>query len=111
MMRRGRHPVLKREGLAPLIMCTFIIRLSPSIARFFRERDSGDIGALGNFWDQVFRLDISRPHCYRCFPFAAYRIPGAVYHVTSRGNEKKPSSPNHLGLHDSSVSRIVKGER
>jgi hypothetical protein len=47
MMRRGRHPVLKREGLAPLIMCTFIIRLSPSIARFFRERDSGDIGAQG----------------------------------------------------------------
>lgn len=37
MMRRGRHLVPKREGLAPLMVCMVIIPLSPSVARVFRE--------------------------------------------------------------------------
>lgn len=38
MMRRGRHPVPKREGLAPLIVYGISIRLLPLIASIFRER-------------------------------------------------------------------------
>ena len=37
MMRRGRHLVPKREGLAPLMVYREIIPLSPSVARIFRD--------------------------------------------------------------------------
>lgn len=37
MMKRGRHPVPKRQGIAPLMMCRDIIQFSPSVARVIRE--------------------------------------------------------------------------
>jgi hypothetical protein len=40
MMRRGRHPVPERAGLAPLTEYITSIRLLTSIARYFRERNS-----------------------------------------------------------------------
>lgn len=49
MMRRGRHLVPKREGLAPLIVYVFSIRILASIARVFRERNAGDAGSLCAF--------------------------------------------------------------
>jgi hypothetical protein len=46
MMRLVRHLAPKRDGLAPLMVCMFIIQHLPSVARIFRDPQERKFCAL-----------------------------------------------------------------